>query len=179
HLPPKHQPFVEAHHLRLDLYYWRNYHGDHCREPVRLRDASWRHTRATRSIQSLTPRRAHWCGLPLLSYDRGSLCGSRNPSHQDLHELSFADLVHEPDAGTGAGQLSDRQISSLDTGSRSARLRLLQPQYSREQGRGLQHLSWTSGSHALGLAACLAADGVVSGLPQAAAEVRPPSGSSL
>ena len=59
----------------------------------------------------------------------------------------------------------DRRVAAVDAGQRPSRLRLLQSQHSRRQGRRLRDLPRPSRPDAADVPAGLPADGVVPGLP--------------
>ncbi len=89
----------------------------------------------------------------------------RDSADQDMHQLPLADLDQCQSAGAGTRKLENGRVHSLDQGSRSARLRILQSRDSREQGPGLFDLSWTRRPDAADVSAEHAANGMVFELP--------------
>jgi hypothetical protein len=83
------------------------------------------------------------------------------PPTKTVHELPFGNLREQSVSRTGARELPDRARDPLDARARPAGLRVLQPQYSREQGRWLHDVPWPGRSHAAHVAGRIAADGVV------------------
>ena len=67
------------------------------------------------------------------------------------------------------------QVDRVDARSRPARLRLLQPQHPREQGRRLHDLPRPGRSHAADVAGEVAADGMVPRLPSQPRALRAPA----
>ena len=135
-------------------------------------------TRATQAREQPVPfSHAHHVGaiglrLPLLPHDGRDLQLRQHSAHQDLHELPFADLDHQPHAGTGARQFPHRRIDPVDARERSAGLRLFQSQHSHQQGSRLRELPRKSGPDAAHLAGELAPDGVVPQLSPESRKVR-------
>ena len=140
-------------------------------EPLALRDPRPRGAQPAGPLQPRAPRGRARHRLPLLPHLGGQVGLRGHPAHQDLHELPLADLEPEPHARAGARELPHRHLDRVDEGPRPARLRLLQPQRPREQGRGLLHLPRARRPDAARLAGEVAADGVVPGVPPPAREV--------
>ena len=89
-------------------------------------------------------------------------------------------LAEQPVSSSRSARASatDKPIA-LDARARSARLRLLQPQHPREQGRRLRDLPRPRRPHAADVAGAVAADGVVPRLPPRAGAVRAPARGGL
>ena len=111
-----------------------------------------RRARAADPVQPRAPRRRQRHRLPLLPHLGRGLVVRRHPADQDVHELPLADLREQPVPRAGARQLPHRQVDPVDARPRSARLRLLQPQHPREQGRRLHHLPRPGRPHAADVA---------------------------
>ena len=86
-------------------------------EPVRLCHARHAGARTARAVQPRASRRRPGRRLPVLPHHGGDLELRQHSAHQDLHELPFADLEHEPDAGAGARQFPHRTNRSAGRGS--------------------------------------------------------------
>ena len=120
---------------------------------------------AARALQPSAPRCRTRHRLPLLPHLGRDFELCRHPSHQDLHELPFADLDQRPAAGAGSRQLPLRPVAAMDAGEPASRLRFFQSQHSCHEGRGMQHLPRPGRPDAADVPAGIVADGVVFGLP--------------
>ena len=90
--------------------------------PVGLRDARHAGARAAGAVQPCASRRRLGRGLPLLPHHGRDFELRQHSAHQDLHELPFADLEHEPHAGTGARQFPHRTNRSSGRASTICRI---------------------------------------------------------
>ncbi len=144
---------------------------------VRNRHGSQR--RAASAVQPPASRGRPGDRLPVLPYLGGALALCRHSAHEDLHELPFPDLGRQPDAGTGARELSHRSIAPLAPGLQPARIRLLRPQHPRPERHWLLDVPRADRRDALHLSSADAADGVVPRMPPQPGAADPPSRGSL
>ena len=126
---------------------------------------------AAGAVQPPAPQCGTGHRLPLLPHVGGAVELRRDSADQDLHELPFADLDERSDAGAGARKLSHRQVAAVDQGELPARLRVLQSQHPREQGRGLLELPWPGEQDAADVPGVVDAHGVVPEMSPRAGEV--------
>ena len=105
----------------------------------RLRHQPGRRARAAGAVQPQAPRRRAGHRLPLLPHlgREVSPCAGIPPTKTCMNCHSQI-WTSSHDARAGARELAHRQVDRLDQGPRPARLRLLQPQHPRAQGRRLR-----------------------------------------
>ena len=102
-------------------------------EPFVVRHKCWDRACAAGPLQPPASRRRPGDRLPLLPHLGGEFVVRRDAAHQDVHELSFADVGGKRRARTGTAELSDRRAAQVAPRLQFARLRLLRSQHSRAE----------------------------------------------